>query len=270
MNRYKKNIALLTIIMLLGGFAFNPVPEVAQAGSPSAPEYVGGADRDGTTNSGPLSAASTQGFNTVSVAGNYAFAFMTASTSPCTGTAGSSNGCEIKVFDISNPASPTYVAGGDSSGSTNAGTQNRDVTDAIIAGNYAYVFPSSNPTACSQTPGSAVGCELQVWDISTPSAPAYVGGGDSTGATNSGVSTDDGTGSLEGFYISGEYLFVGKKSLSAVCSQTPGSAGGCEFQVWHIGVTQEPPAPPTPVRTMRLFEGFTIKFYNGRIILYGS
>jgi hypothetical protein len=197
------------------------------------PRYMGGADADGTTNGGT---SSGQSFRSIQVVGNYAYVGSTGSTTACTASAGAGNGCELKVFDISNPAVPTYVGGADGSGSTNSGTTFGGIFSLVVSGNYLYAGMAGSNGTCSSTPGSALGCEFEVYDISTPASPTYVGGADDDGTTNGG----SGLNASFGVSVVGSYAYVIFGNSSGTCSSTPGSAVGCELKVFDISTPSTP------------------------------
>jgi hypothetical protein len=209
--------------------------QVYDVSNPSAPKYVGGADVTGSTNSG----TGNNNANNVYVSGRYAYVATFGSATACSQSAGSAIGCELQVYDVSNPTTPTYVGGADVSGSTNSGTGSSQIESLYVSGRYAYVTTAGNATACSQTAGSAIGCELQVYDVSNPSAPSYVGGADVSGSTNSGTTS----ASIYSISISGRYAYVTNGGSGTACSQSAGSALGCELQVYDISN----PATPTYV-----------------------
>ncbi len=200
--------------------------QVYDVSNPSAPAYVGGADASGSTNSG----TGNNFFNRVFVSGGYAHVVLSGNTTVCSQSAGSAIGCELQVYDVSSPATPTYVGGADSTGSTNSGTGDTFFNLVYVSGGYAYVAKQGSATACSQTAGSAIGCELQVYDVSDPTAPTYVGGADATGSTNSGTGNSD----INALYVSGRYALVAKAANATACSQSAGSAIGCELQVYDV------------------------------------
>ena len=70
------------------------------------------------------------------------------------------------VFSVSSTTSPIYKLGRDISGSSN-GTSNVSINKLLATGNNLYLGKSADSTACSQTAGSAQGCELMVFDISS-------------------------------------------------------------------------------------------------------
>jgi hypothetical protein len=201
--------------------------QVYDISNPGTPTYVGGADASGSTNSGTGNSA----FNEVAVSGRYAYVASQGNATACSQTAGSAIGCELKVFDISNPSAPTYVGGADVSGSTNSGTGNSALRSVAISGRYAYTgLSTGSATACSQTAGSAIGCELKAFDISNPAAPTYLGGADASGSTNSGT----GNGPIDGLDVSGRYIYGAGGYNATACSQTAGSAIGCELKAFDI------------------------------------
>src|SRR3989344_2374452 len=203
--------------------------QVYDISSSTNPIYVAGRDVSGSaTGTGGLMVYS------LTVAGNYLYVGKTLDATACSQTAGSAIGCELMVFDISTPTNPIYVAGRDSSGSS-TGTGNQAIYSLVTAGNYLYVGKLNNSTACSQTAGSASGCELMVFDISSSTNPVYVAGRDASGNA-------DGTGSLAVRFlaVSGNYLYVGKGASATACSQTAGSAIGCELMVFDVSSSTNP------------------------------
>ncbi len=207
--------------------------KVFNISNPAAPAYVGGVDANGST-----TGATNRTTLSATISGRYLYVTFTGNATACSQTVGSAGGCELEIFDISNPAAPAYVGGADASGSANTGTGNVNFTDITISGSYAYIASASNNTACSQTVGSAIGCELKVFDISNPAAPAYVGGADATGSTNSGT----GNTSFNSTTVSGNYAYVTSANSSTTCSATV-SAIGCELKAFDISN----PAAPTYV-----------------------
>ncbi|KXK00284.1 MAG: LVIVD repeat protein [Parcubacteria bacterium OLB19] len=198
--------------------------------SSTNPTYVAGRDATGD-NSG----VSTVGVNSLFVYNTFLYIGKYASTTACSQTAGSASGCEMMVFDISSSTNPIYVAGRDASGNDN-GTGAVGMSAWIVSGNYLYVGKGSDTTACSQTAGSAIGCELQVYDISSSTNPVYVAGRDILG-------NDSGTGGgvLYGMIVRDSYLTtIGGSGTTTACSQTAGSAGGCELQVYDISSSTNP------------------------------
>src|SRR5207249_570687 len=69
---------------------------------------------------------------------------------------------------------PSYLGGADTTGSTNTGTGTNDFVKSYVSGRYNYVISSGNATACSASAGSAIGCELKVFDVTAPASPTYV------------------------------------------------------------------------------------------------
>ncbi len=132
------------------------------------------------------------------------------------------------VFDISSSTNPVYVAGRDSSGSA-GGEDAGPLYVGARSPNVLFVGKQPNATACSQTAGSAQGCELMVFDISSSTNPVYVAGRDSSGSAG-------GTGAafVYGIIVANNFLFVGKSGDATACSQTAGSAQGCELMVFDM------------------------------------
>ena len=152
----------------------------------------------------------------------------------CSQTAGSAIGCELMVYDISSTTNPIYVKGIDVLGD-NTGTGNAHVYSMAISGTSLYIGKNSSATACSQTPGSAIGCELMVFDISSTTNPVYVNGLDSSGNT-----TGTGNVAIYSMIATGTTLYIGKSTDATACSQTAGSAIGCELMVFDISSTTNP------------------------------
>src|SRR3989344_3824011 len=172
--------------------------------------------------------------NTSAVSGNYLYVGKGADATACSQTAGSAIGCELMVFDISSSTNPTYVVGRDASGSA-AGTGSLAQNVLLVSGDYLYVGNYGSATACSQVAGSAIGCELQVYDISSSTNPIYRAGRDSSGSA-AGTSVVN----VDVLVLSGNYLYVGKHANATACSQTAGSAIGCELQVYDISSSTNP------------------------------
>ncbi len=206
------------------------VYDVTQAGNP---KYIGGADYSGSTNSGT---GATKSFISISVAGHYAYITQTGSAGTCSATPGSADGCELKIFDISNPAAPAYVGGADASGSANSGSGNANFLSISVSGRYAYVTQQGDSSAaCSQTAGSAIGCELKIFDISNPAAPTYISGKDADGSSTGSISDD-----FNSIFASGRYAYVAQSGdSSAACSQTT-PAIGCELKIFDISNPASP------------------------------
>src|SRR5690606_22078080 len=61
---------------------------------------------------------------------------------------------------------PVYVAGRDSDGSAD-GVTSYSLNSLTIKNNYLFVGKKGSSTPCSQIPGSALGCELQVYSFAT-------------------------------------------------------------------------------------------------------
>jgi ribosomal protein L31 len=198
--------------------------------STTNPVYVAGRDVSGdATGIGNLAV------NNIIIFGNYLYVAKAANATACSQTAGSAIGCELMVFDISSTTNPVYVAGRDSSGSAAGTDATTAMTNLATSTNMLFVSKTGSATACSQTAGSAVGCELMVFDISSTTNPTYTAGRDVSGSAA-------GTGNLAVNQIMslGTQLFVIKTGSATACSQTAGSAIGCELMVFDISSTTNP------------------------------
>ena len=202
--------------------------QIYDMSSSTNPVYVSGRDVNGDTSAGSLDMFD------VAIKGNYLYVTKGGSATACSQTAGSAIGCELMVFDISSSTNPTYVAGRDASGNS-AGTGAVNVNDLVIVGDYLYVTKAANATACSQTAGSATGCELMVFDISSSTNPVYVAGRDA-----SGNSTGTGSVNITSISATDILVVVGKGANATACSQTAGSAIGCELMVFDISSPTSP------------------------------
>ncbi|MEZ4104275.1 MAG: hypothetical protein R3B60_03235 [Candidatus Paceibacterota bacterium] len=203
--------------------------QVYDISSSTNPVYVAGRDGDGSSDG-------TGGSYVYSLAvkDTYLFIGKQGNTTACSQTAGSAIGCELQVYDISSSTNPVYVAGRDGDGSS-SGVSGVTINNIFTTNNYLYIAKNSNTTACSQTAGSAIGCELQVYDISSSTNPIYVAGRDADGSDNGIVSS-----SILDLYVNSNYLYIGKQGNTTACSQTAGSAIGCELQVYDISSSTNP------------------------------
>ena len=198
--------------------------------NPEKPVYVAGRDSSGG-GSGFISGVNAWA---VTIKNDYLFLGTQAHATNCVSVAGSATGCEILVFDISNPENPTFVAGRDSTGGS-SGTGYSSISSLAVYSDYLIAGLSGNATACSQIPGSAIGCEIQIYDISNPASITYVAGMDVSGSK---TGTD--SKRVETLLAHNDYLFIGTQGSSIPCSQTPGSAIGCELQIYDISSSTNP------------------------------
>lgn len=198
--------------------------QIYDVSDPTAPVYKGGIDTSGSINSG----SSSTGVIGMFITGNYLYIVTSGNATACSNTAGSAIGCEFKIFDVSDPLNPTYIAGADASGSAGSGTDNSSFNKLYVSGGYAYIAKAASATACSNSAGSAIGCELQVYNVSNPLSPTYYGGADASGSTGSGTDSS----AFNGIFVSGSYAFISKAASSTACSNSAGSASGCELQIY--------------------------------------
>jgi hypothetical protein len=187
--------------------------------NPSAPAGVGGIDTNGDY---PYS---------IDVSGKYAYVGKSTDAGTCSGT--TVTGCELSIYDISNPSTPAAMGGID--------TSDEDVYAAVVVGKYAYVGKTSNAGSCSGV--TLTGCEFSIFDISNPSAPVAVGGIDTA---------DEDVLSI---YISGKYAYVGKELNAGTCSGT--TLTGCEFSIFNISN----PSTPTAVGGVNTNDGPVFDIY---------
>ncbi|MCC6582045.1 MAG: hypothetical protein IT440_16560, partial [Phycisphaeraceae bacterium] len=175
--------------------------------TPTNPTFLGGVDHGGTT----------EATIAVATAGRYAYLGKGPNAGTCSSSV--STGCELQIYDVSNPASPAYVGGFDAKGT---------ILGIRIVGRYAYLGMSTNGSSCGLGINffENAGCEFQIVDISNPSSPAFTGGFDTVGTGNTGTVVD-----LE---ISGGYAYVYRSADSNAATCSTSSRGGCEVQIYSI------------------------------------
>ncbi len=179
---------------------------------PTNPSFVGGVD---------LGAAGSALF----VDGKYAYLGGASNTGAC--NASTSTGCTVRIYDISNPSSPTYVGGiktitNDGTGSQGMGNSAAGQRHIFVSGRYAYLALEDATAGQSCSASNLDGCEFQIWDISNPAAPISISG------TDSGGSGDD----ARGVYVQGRYAYLWKNANAGTCSATDKT--GCEVQIYDI------------------------------------
>jgi hypothetical protein len=161
--------------------------------------------------------------------GTYAYVLTTTDATACTNTLGGARGCELNVLNVSNVSSIINVAGFDAGGAKNSGTQALTMTAASYNNGYLYVTKGGNGTACSNTAGSALGCEVMVFGA-TSSSPFYLMGFDANGSAGSGISS----GSFSDVASNGSYIYTASAANTTACSGVAGSAIGCELKVFNV------------------------------------
>ncbi|MEK7643341.1 MAG: hypothetical protein AAB372_02740, partial [Patescibacteria group bacterium] len=112
--------------------------------------------------------------NDITSAGQYLFVAADSVASTCSGT--TITGCELRIYDRSNPKTLVAVGGVD------VGAQ--DLTSVVVAGRYAYI------TSSSASQG------FRVVDVYAPGSSTVVA------TVNTGAATND-------VYVSGRYAYVG-------------------------------------------------------------
>ncbi|MFN3692528.1 MAG: LamG-like jellyroll fold domain-containing protein [Candidatus Paceibacteria bacterium] len=193
----------------------------------AAPAFVGGRDANGdTVGTGNVA------INYLLVSGNYLYVAKAGSATACTQSSSTASGCELMVFDISSTTNPVFVASRDMDG-TATGVQNIAALSLAAKGTSLYVAKAaSGATACSTT---ALNCELMVFDISSTTNPTYQTGRDASGSAG-GTQTL----AINSVSVVGDLLLAGKAGSATACSQTAGSAVGCELMVFDISSTTNP------------------------------
>ena len=166
------------------------------------PQYLGGADNGGTS------------FRDVFISGKYAYYTIGNNAGTCSTSV--STGCELQIWNVSDPASPTYVGGAEGG--------DQILGDVVVVGNYAYTSGDSTATACSIS--NPAGCGIRVYDVSDPNDPVFVGGAETSEAGAEGQW-------LYNMDIQGNYIYITQGSGdSGVCSSA--SRDGCEFKIYDI------------------------------------
>ncbi len=185
-------------------------------------------DAAGTTNG-------TAGINIEALAlsedQDYLFIGKGGSTGTCNNTT-NGTGCELLVFDISTPSSPTFVAARDANGTSN-GAAGVTFNYLKVDGNYLYVGKAGSSGTCSSSDGT--GCEIMVFNITTPTSPSYVNGRDADGSAGGATAV-----AINEVAVKDNALYIAKDSSSTACSQTAGSAIGCELMIFEISSSTNP------------------------------
>jgi hypothetical protein len=149
----------------------------------TTPSLIAGADAGGS-----LTGTMSLGAQAIEVQGNYAYVLFNGNTGACSATAGNTNGCEFKIFDISSTTNPVYKGGGDIIGTTNSGTTGvQAFIDIKVYGSFAYITTNTpGTTNCSSAAYNF--CGVQIWNISDPTAPALVSAISTAGNSGFGAS----------------------------------------------------------------------------------
>lgn len=148
------------------------------------------------------------------LSGKYLYVFNDNIGGTCDTT--TSTGCEISLYDVSNPASPSFKNG------VNIG---QDVIEGQVANNYVYVSLSNNASACNQT--SSAGCEFRIFNISDVNNIFYSGGHDLNSQTTK-------------FSLYGKYAFVSHLIVAGAGECTLTNPLACEVQVLSLSGIQTP------------------------------
>src|SRR5262249_22593683 len=101
----------------------------------------------------------------VGAQGKYVFAIQANNAGTCSGA--TVTGCELQIYDATNPSSLTAISG------YNAGLA---ANGLFVSGKYVYLGVANNAGTCNSS--TDTGCEIRIIDISNISAPTFVGGVD--------------------------------------------------------------------------------------------
>jgi hypothetical protein len=167
---------------------------------------------------------------TIGISGKYLYVGLAAIAGTCSTT--TATGCEFRVYDISNPASPAYMGGKD--------TNDDDILALQVVGKYAYITTGSDGGTCSGA--TITGCEVKIYDLSTPSVPSAVGGFDIAQP-------------VYNLYVAGKYLYYVQNTNTNTCSGT--TVIGCEFGILDIS-NPSAPAGVRGVNTGQLSSGVVV------------
>lgn len=195
--------------------------QIYDISNPELPVYTAGIDASGTLNSGTSGVAITQ----VKVRGNYLYVGSSSLSGSCSAVA--IQGCEVRIYDLTDPVAPSYVLGIDGTGQIDAGSGSRTVNAIEFSGNHMFVGFSGDGTVCGDT-GSYVGCEIHAYDITDPTLPVFETGVDTSGATLSGAAT----ATVRSMYIKDTYLYAISSLQSIDCSNS--NKAGCDIQIYDI------------------------------------
>lgn len=125
-------------------------------------------------------------------------------------------GCELRIYDISNPANPVFTNG------LNLGFNTFEIQ---VAGDYAYLTTAANTGACTQS--TQGGCEFRVYDIGDAENIVFHGGWDT------GVQTNR-------FSLYGKYAFVPVNTTASNPACSPTTQFGCEVKVLDLAGIKTP------------------------------
>jgi hypothetical protein len=173
--------------------------------TPTAPTFTNGMDN-------AASAANSDAAFRVFASGSYAYIAKAADTGTC--STGDRTGCEMQIYDITDPATPAFVGGADNAASA---ADSDNALGLVVRGRYVYLTKAGDSGTCSTS--TQTGCELQVWDVADPTAPAFKTGAES--GTNDGMNW---------VFVAGKYAYVAKDLDTGTCSS--GTRDGCELQVF--------------------------------------
>src|SRR4029078_8051514 len=140
-------------------------------------------------------------FNDIEVVGKYAYTVQSTAGTSC--TTFSSLNCQLRIFDIYNPANPTWAGG------INTGIAST-YTSIDVVGKYAYVTQNNSNSTCSS--GQYIGCEFLIFDISNPADRRIQG-------VVWADSPTSGSGSIQynDVKVVGKYAYIVKNGNTGTC-----------------------------------------------------
>lgn len=142
----------------------------------------------------------------IQVQGETAYIGQAVAAGTCDPLTNTYTGCEVLIVDISTRAAPVIIGGIDTGAAVNDLKTN--------GSNILYVGNSGVAGTCSNT--DSTGCEIRVYDVSNPAAPAYL-----TGFATSGTFR---------ILVAGAYVIQGMSNTSGTCNTTV--LTGCEIAIY--------------------------------------
>ncbi len=144
---------------------------------------------------------------TIYVSGKYAVIGRIADAGTC--TTSTITGCELMIYDITNPNSPSLL-------SVDGGF-NQDINSLFIQGKLLFVASNTD---------NSTGTELKIYDLSNPTTLAVIGSINTADATS-------GEGAIKSVYVQGRYMYLGLSSTTGT-GCTSGDATSCDFRIYDI------------------------------------
>ncbi len=145
--------------------------------------------------------------------GDYAYIVRNAVAGPC--DTSTSTGCELLVHDVSSATNSVYKNGFDLGVNANGVYVAKGLTSNPVV--YAYVVSDTNTGTCSNA--TSTGCELRVFDVTTPTTTVTYKAGQDLDTNGKSVAID------------GSYAYI-TKAVGTGCVSSTGI--GCEFVIDDI------------------------------------